>query len=111
MYFYLFRARSVFSAITTQYGAQNCYLLKVNSKYDDELTDPWRAHLESKYRGLKKGLRLAKHKVLSKTMGLNDGMVLFFFFVYKLYVLSLIDDSAVLAVSTEKRNLGCLLLQ
>ncbi|CAG9538479.1 unnamed protein product [Cercopithifilaria johnstoni] len=69
------RAPSVFSAITTQFGAQNCYLLKVNSKYDDELTDPWRVHLESKYRGLKKGLQLAKHKVLTKTMGLTDGVI------------------------------------
>uniref|UniRef100_A0AAF5Q0J7 Trafficking protein particle complex subunit 11 domain-containing protein n=1 Tax=Wuchereria bancrofti TaxID=6293 RepID=A0AAF5Q0J7_WUCBA len=69
------RASSVFSAITTQYGIQNCYLLKMNSKYDDELTDPWRAHLESKYRGLKKGLQLAKYKVLSKTVGLTDGLI------------------------------------
>uniref|UniRef100_A0A0R3S1Y1 Trafficking protein particle complex subunit 8 n=1 Tax=Elaeophora elaphi TaxID=1147741 RepID=A0A0R3S1Y1_9BILA len=69
------RAPSVFSAITTHFGAQNCYLLKVSSKYDDELTDPWRAHLESKYRGLKKGLQLAKHKVLSKTMGLTDDSI------------------------------------
>ncbi|VDK70753.1 unnamed protein product [Onchocerca ochengi] len=68
------RTPSVFSAISKQFGAQNCYLLKINSRYDDELTDPWRAHLESKYRGLKKGLQLAKHKVLSKTMGLVDGV-------------------------------------
>lgn len=75
MYFHLFRAPSVFSAISTQFGAQNCYLLKVNSKYERELTDPWRTHLESKYRGLKKGLQLAKHKVLSKAGGLTDGLV------------------------------------
>lgn len=75
MYFHHFRASSVFSAITAQFGAENCYLLKVSSKYDNELTDPWRAHLESKYRGLEKGLKLAKHKVLSKAMGLTDGLV------------------------------------
>uniref|UniRef100_A0A915PJT5 Trafficking protein particle complex subunit 8 n=1 Tax=Setaria digitata TaxID=48799 RepID=A0A915PJT5_9BILA len=69
------RASSVFSSISTQFGAQNCYLLKVSSKYDNELTDPWRAHLESKYRGLEKGLQLAKHKLLSKTVGLSDGLV------------------------------------
>ncbi|VDO83213.1 unnamed protein product, partial [Onchocerca flexuosa] len=68
------RTPSVFSAISKQFGAQNCYLLKINSRYDDELTDPWRAHLESKYRGLKKGLQLAKHKVLSKTIGLIDSV-------------------------------------
>ncbi|VDK86042.1 unnamed protein product, partial [Litomosoides sigmodontis] len=69
------RASSVFSAISTQFGAQNCYLVTVNSKYEGELTDPWRKHLESKYRGLKKGLQLAKHKVLSKAVGLTDGLV------------------------------------
>uniref|UniRef100_A0A183EQ09 Tom37 domain-containing protein n=1 Tax=Gongylonema pulchrum TaxID=637853 RepID=A0A183EQ09_9BILA len=69
------RVSAVFSSICSKYGAQNCYLLKINSKYDDELTDPWRTHLESKYRGLEKGLVLAKEKVLSKTVGLIDGMM------------------------------------
>ncbi|MCP9261097.1 hypothetical protein DINM_004186 [Dirofilaria immitis] len=69
------RGPSIFSTISTQFGAQNCYLLKVNSRCDDELSDPWRAYLESKYRGLEKGLQLAKHKVLSKTMRLTDGVV------------------------------------
>ncbi|VDN07274.1 unnamed protein product [Thelazia callipaeda] len=69
------RTSSIFSRISAEYGAHNCYLLKFNSIYDDELTDPWRSHLESKYRGLEKGLSLAKQKVLSKTMGLTDDLI------------------------------------
>ncbi|MFH4979426.1 hypothetical protein AB6A40_006135 [Gnathostoma spinigerum] len=56
----------LFTSMCTTYGEENCYLLCLNSSENSELPDLWENFIAEKYRGIKKGLDLARRRLLSK---------------------------------------------
>uniref|UniRef100_A0A0N5AMP5 Trafficking protein particle complex subunit 8 n=1 Tax=Syphacia muris TaxID=451379 RepID=A0A0N5AMP5_9BILA len=71
----VFSTAGIFKSMTSIYGAENCYLLRLNSAVNDcNLTDIWKDELDRKNRGIDSGLALARKNVLSKagSVGMGD---------------------------------------
>jgi hypothetical protein len=61
------KANEIFAKVSASYGSDCCQMLKINSKTDADLPDPWQQILEQRYRGLESGLEMARKKLMEKT--------------------------------------------
>jgi hypothetical protein len=66
MFYWVFRAQTTFASMTSTYGQQFCYHLKINSTENSNMPDPWSNLLVDRYRGLESGLELARREIMAK---------------------------------------------
>ncbi|KAI6182595.1 Trafficking protein particle complex subunit 8 [Aphelenchoides bicaudatus] len=60
------KAKSVFPSMSSTYGQQFCYHLKINSSENSNMPDPWSNLIVDRYRGLENGLEVARREIMTK---------------------------------------------
>jgi hypothetical protein len=61
------KTKTIFSTMSSTYGQQFCYHLKINSTESSNMPDPWSKSLTNRYRGLENGLEIARRELLNKS--------------------------------------------
>ncbi|KAI6226015.1 hypothetical protein M3Y95_00757600 [Aphelenchoides besseyi] len=59
------KAAQSFAAISSAYGQQFCYHLKINSSADSNMPDPWSRFINLRHNGLESGLEVARRELLN----------------------------------------------